>query len=120
LKIKLDENIGRRYGAPLLSAGHDVGSVSQQRMSGASDRSLVDTCRKEGRCLVTLDHEFGNPLIFDPSTHAGIVLIRLPRRATPHALLTCMRTLAAALEDSPIQGRLWIVQPGRVREYQQE
>jgi predicted nuclease of predicted toxin-antitoxin system len=120
LRIKLDENIGRRYAEPLRSAGHDVASVAQQGLLSAADRELIQVCRDEARCLVTLDAEFGNPLLFDPSMHAGIALIRLPRRWVPEALVACIKTLAAALGDSPIHGRLWVVQPDRVREYQQE
>jgi len=89
-------------------------------MAGASDRTLIDVCGAERRCLVTLDREFGNPLMYDASKHAGIALIRLRGHVTSQALLTCVETLARAIEGSPIEGRLWIVQPGRVREYQQE
>ena len=120
MKVRLDENIGRRYGEPLRSGGHDVATVAQQGMASAHDLAIIEACREERRCLVTLDSEFGNPLLFDPSTYAGIALIRLPRRWAPEALMACMKTLAPTLDDSPIDGRLWVVQPGRVREYQQE
>lgn len=120
MKIKLDENIGLRLGEPLRAAGHDVVSVAQQGMASASDRTLIEACRKERRCLVTLDLEFGNPLLFDPSKYAGIALLRLPRAGTPGTLLACMKTLALALKERPIGGRLWVVQPGRFREYEQE
>lgn len=120
MRIKLDENIGLKFAEPLRASGHDVASVAQQGMASASDRALIDTCRKEGRCLVTLDVEFGNPLLFDPSKYAGIALVRLPRVWAPTALVACMTTLAPALGERPVQGRLWIVQPGRIREYQQE
>ncbi|MFI5404064.1 MAG: DUF5615 family PIN-like protein [Planctomycetota bacterium] len=120
MRIKLDENIGLRLGEPLRAAGHDVASVAQQGMTNATDRTLIEACRKERRCLVTLDLEFGNPFLFDPSKYAGIAVLRLPRSGTPGALLACMKTLARALEEQPISGLLWVVQPGRVREYQQE
>lgn len=120
MRIKLDENVGRRYGQPLRDAGHDVSSAPEQGMAGAEDNELIQICRDERRCLVTLDVEFGSPLVYDPSQYLGIALVRLPRRWTPNALTACMVTLVAALRDSPVEGRLRIVQPDRVREYQQE
>ncbi len=120
MKVKLDENIGKRYGEPLRVAGHDVSTVAQQELEGADDQRLIRICRDDRRCLVTLDSEFGNPLLYDPSRYAGIALLRLPGRWAPGALVACVKTLAAALDHAPIDGRLWIVQPDRVREYQQE
>ncbi|MHC4956135.1 MAG: DUF5615 family PIN-like protein [Planctomycetota bacterium] len=120
MKFKLDENIGSRYSEPLRNAGHDVSTVAAQGMAGAKDERLIEVCQSESRCLVTLDAEFGNPLIHDPSQYAGIALLRLPRRWAPDALTACMASLATALESASIEGRLWIVQPDRVREYQQE
>ena len=65
MKLKLDENLPIAAGAPLSKDGHDVASVPSQRMEGTQDRDLIEVCRKEERCLVTLDVEFGNPLVYD-------------------------------------------------------
>jgi hypothetical protein len=37
-------------------AGHDVATVHDQGMSGASDEVLFAACREEFRALITLDH----------------------------------------------------------------
>ena len=58
MKFKLDENLGRAQIAQLQGSGHDVSTVAQQKMGQAEDRDLAETCRKEGRCLVTLDLNF--------------------------------------------------------------
>jgi len=55
--VKLDENIGRRGLEILASAGHDVTTVRDQRLQGASDETLFDICADEGRVLITLDRE---------------------------------------------------------------
>jgi hypothetical protein len=57
-------------------------------MQAASDAALIAACTAEARCLVTLDLDFANPLRFPPAGYAGIVV-----------------------------GKLWIIEPGRVREY---
>jgi hypothetical protein len=82
------------------------------------DRRLVEICLRERRCLVTLDLEFGNPLRFRPADYAGIVVLRLPPRATSAHIGDLVRTFAAGLSRSGVEGKLWIVQPRRIREYQ--
>jgi predicted nuclease of predicted toxin-antitoxin system len=56
VKLKLDENIGRRGLDLLRAAGHDVMTVREQDLHGAADDVLFDVCGREQRGLVTLDH----------------------------------------------------------------
>jgi hypothetical protein len=117
VKIKLDENLGERGAALFRAAGHDVASVPQQKLSGASDLQLIDVCRREARCLVTLDLDFSNPLIFRPADYSGIAVIRLPQRSMDTELWDACALLINGLESASIEGKLWIVQSGRIREY---
>ena len=115
--VKLDENLGERGATLFRAAGHDVASVPQQGLSGASDLQLIDVCRREGRCLVTLDLDFGNPLVFEPANYSGIAVLRLPQRSMDTELWDACALLIRGLESASIKGRLWIVQRGRIREY---
>lgn len=78
MKFKLDENLGRGVAALFRQKGYDVSTVPAQGFCSAADRVLIEACRKEHRCLVTLDLDFGNPLFFRPSGYAGIAVLRLP------------------------------------------
>jgi len=118
MKLKLDENLGRQVWELLRGHGHDVQTVPDERLSAVADEDLIQACRTERRCLVTLDLEFGNPLLFTPTEYAGIAVLRLPRKRSPGDLLETVETLISALSREDPAGKLWIVQKGRIRVYQ--
>ncbi len=117
MKLKLDENLGRRGADSLRAAGHDVATVAEQRLSGAKDTQLLGVCTGEGRALVTLDVDFANPIRFPPSNHAGVAVLRLASPAAFADIEAAVATLVDALSRAELHGALWIVQVGRVRVY---
>jgi hypothetical protein len=120
VRLKLDENLGNLGAELLTQAGHEVATVVEQDLRSAEDRRVIEVCRTEGRCLVTLDLDFGNPLVFNPADYAGIAVLRLPARPEPEDLFDAVRTLIGGLERENIGGKLWVVQRGRIREYEPE
>lgn len=117
MKLKLDENLGRRGAELLRQAGHDTATVTDQNLSGTEDQSLIEVCRGEGRGLVTLDLDFGNPLIFEPSEYPGIAVLRLPGNPTFTDLHRAIRLLITGLQAESFSGKLWIVEAHRIRQY---
>ena len=118
MRLKLDENFGRRGAQFLTAAGHDVATVPAEGFCQATDHEVARVCRTEGRCLVTLDLDFGNPLVFKPADHPGLAVVRLRGKAEPGDLESALSVLVAGLEGASIAGKLWIVEPARLREYQ--
>ena len=120
MKLKLDESLGRRGRQMIAAAGHDVASVADQGLEGSLDGDLLEYCPAEGRCLVTLDLEFANPLVFLPSRYPGIAVLRIPQKASATDLLMLIETLMEALKSEVLIGKLWIVEIGRIRVYEEE
>ena len=118
MKLKLDENLGQKAIKQFHQAGFDVITVAEQDMRGSSDEALIEVCRSEQRCLVTLDMGFANPLFYQPADYAGIAVIRLPKEQSMNDLLLALNTLINSLKKRAIKGQLWIVYKDRIRQYQ--
>jgi predicted nuclease of predicted toxin-antitoxin system len=125
MKFKLDENFGVRTQSLFAEFGHDVETVSQEGLSGATDADLFRFCVDEGRCLVTLDLDFADVIRFPPQQAGGIVVLRCPRNPSLPLLERLVRSFLAGIgkptnlgELTPA-GRLWIVELDRIRIHQQ-
>lgn len=115
MRFKLDENLGSRTLDRFMARGHDVETVVQEGLSGASDSALYEVCRKEQRCIVTLDLDFSDVTRFPPDAAAGIAVLRLPKGASPVMLVGLVDRLLRGAALDPVHGRLWIVESTRIR-----
>jgi predicted nuclease of predicted toxin-antitoxin system len=108
-----------------LEFGHDVQTVVQEGLSGASDTKLYEICREENRCLITLDLDFADVVRFPPRSVGGIVVIRCPRNPSLILLERLVRSFLKALGAATIlgelspAGQLWIMEIDRIRVHQQ-
>ncbi len=117
MKFKLDENLGESVRRRLAEAGHDVSTVVDQRMAGATDALVYRTCADEGRVLVSFDLDFANPFVFDPRPTAGIIVLRLPRMHGPSDVAAVVDQLVTVAADRDVEAALWIVSARGVRRF---
>ena len=120
MKFKLDENFGTRTQHIFTETGHDVHTVREESLQGATDKRIYEICCDEERCLVTLDLDFTDVVRFPPQNAGGIVVIRVPRNPSLTLLESLVRQFLQALEQMSVQHRLWIVEVGRIRVHDTE
>lgn len=114
MKFKIDQNLPIEAADLLAAAGHDAMTVYEQSLSGAPDERIVDVCKYEGRILVTADLDLSDIRRYPPSQTPGYMVLRLPRQSK-QALLDLLAKAIPMLAKRPIDGRLWIVEPDRLR-----
>jgi hypothetical protein len=103
MRFKLDENLSTHL-VPLLSeGGSDVETVAGEGLSGQPDHDIFEVCCSEGSR-------------FPPGETEGIVVLRPPRPVLSLIRIT-LESALPVLRSNPLRGKLWIVEPGRIRVY---
>ncbi len=77
MKFLFDENADRPLAEYLTSVGHDVTAVGRNYPHSIADVDILAITRREGRIVVTNDHDFGELVFFRQLPHAGVILFRL-------------------------------------------
>lgn len=114
LRFKLDENADPRWREPLAEAGYEVSTVAEESLQGAEDGIVAEACQTEERCLITVDLDVAQVLYYAPEKYAGIIVLRHPHPTLVGMTRLIRQILVALPSESPV-GRLWIVEPGRIR-----
>jgi len=119
MSFKLDENLDPRLTTLFEHAGHEADSVSGEGLSGEQDEVIFQESRRMKRTFVTLDLDFSNPFRFPPASGFGTIVLR-PARPTLPMIRNLIENLIPILGIRKVHGKLWIVEPGRIREYEPE
>jgi Domain of unknown function (DUF5615) len=106
MKFKLDENLGSVAAELIAESGHEVESVAQEKLSGASDARLFEVCIAERRCWISLDLDFADVLRFPPHNTPGIAVLRLPAGfgSSKRAVYASTRSRGRSKEESEARG----------------
>jgi predicted nuclease of predicted toxin-antitoxin system len=114
LRFKLDEKLSPEGRTLFETAGHEVATVSEESLGGAPDQVIAHACQTEKRCIVTADDDFAQIVDYPPDEYCGIIILRHPHPNLARMTALLKQMIKLLEKESPI-GRLWIVEPGRVR-----
>ncbi len=114
MRIKFDENADPRWRTPLEDVGHVISTVTEEKLQGEADATIAAVCRSLDLCLLTLDVDFAQTTTYPPTEYPGIIVLRHPK-PTLNGMLALVGQVATMLKRESPRGRLWIVEPGRVR-----
>jgi len=114
MRFKLDENADPTWRIPLEDAGHQVSTVAEEHLLGSKDTIIAKTCKDEGLCLITADMGFAQIIEYPPNRYPGIIVLRHPAPSLD-GMRKLVEQIAAAVKTRSPQGRLWIVEPARIR-----
>ena len=114
IRIKVDEDLPTEVAATLSGAGYKARTVVQQGFGGAPDELLWAAAQHEGYCLFTADKGFADARLHPPGTHAGVVLLRLPRESRAGYIRLTQRFLAGVDLES-VAGAIVVITPEAIR-----
>ena len=112
----VDEDLPGSTNSMLRRHGHKAIDVRDIGLRGASDAEIAVYTQERGLCLLTGDMGFADIRNYSPGQYPGIVVLRLPAKATSSIILTILKSLLLQTEIvNQLNGKLAIVELGRVR-----
>lgn len=77
MRFLLDESADFPLAAFLQSQGYDVTAIAHDYPHALKDHEVLAIARQEQRILITNDRDFGELIVRQKLTHAGVILFRL-------------------------------------------
>jgi hypothetical protein len=111
VNIKLDENLPEALVQTLGELGHDVDTVRIEQLKGSSDNRVWQAAQDASRFLITQDLDFSDLRRFEPGTHHGLLVVRLPHPG--RAALLDRVTALFRNEDAASWARCFVVATDR-------
>ncbi|HKO59129.1 MAG TPA: DUF5615 family PIN-like protein [Thermoanaerobaculia bacterium] len=116
MRFFIDADLPNRAAEVVQELGHDATLARSIGLAAAPDTQIVAFATANSRCLITGDFDFADVRVFDPRQYTGIVVLTLPRGAdTPYIEALIRRFFAHLDELLPLEGRLFVVTPERIR-----
>jgi len=115
MKFLLDESMPRSSVNVLEELNLEVEHIRDIGMVGVPDNEIVDYARENKEIIIAKDIEFGNILTYPPSSHCGVVILRLPFWFTARQINNVLRGFLESVEVNKLENSITIVELGRYR-----
>jgi predicted nuclease of predicted toxin-antitoxin system len=98
----------------MRALGFHVERTQDIGLQGAEDSAVLARAQETGAILVTNDKSFGNTSAYPPSSHQGVIVLKM--RADPHAVRRVHEVLRSLLEsETRFEGLLFVVDVNKYR-----
>lgn len=108
-RLLTDENVFPALVQNLRSRGYDVKDIRESGLAGASDEAVMHLALRERRALVTFDKHFADILRYPPSSHYGVILIRV-RPPIEEDVWSALENFCDKFDMSSLRGALIVVE----------
>ena len=109
----IDECVSIQTEKFLRNLKYKTVNVKDHNVSGASDKQLFRLAKKEGYILVTYDRGFGNIIKYPPSSHNGIVLLKVKNKSSMEKCHKVLKNLLNREKD--FKSALFIIDEKKYR-----
>jgi len=96
MRFLLDESAEARIATLLTAHGHDTTRIGQEYPAGLPDEEVLALAQREQRILITNDKDFGELVVREQQSHAGVILFRFPLDSTAQHKMRALEELLAA------------------------
>lgn len=116
MRFLIDEDLPRSTGNLLKLFDHEVVDVRDVGLRSAKDAEIALYAQSKKLCLVTGDFDFSDIRNYPPHKYAGIIVLNIPKNATATFIINIFKEfLKHEKLVSEMNGKLAIVEPGRIR-----
>ncbi|MBI2913533.1 MAG: DUF5615 family PIN-like protein [Chloroflexi bacterium] len=114
-RFLVDESLPKALAEQLAQSGHDAIHVADLGLTGAPDEAVHEQAVAKKAILVTGDLDFGDRRRFPGG--AGTVVVRMRKRIRIAELVRITVDVLAQLsgEIDDLEGKVLLIEPGRVR-----
>ena len=109
----IDECVSIQTEKFLKNLKYKTVNVKDHKLSGTSDNELFSLAKEKEYVLVTYDKGFGNIIEYPPSSHNGIILLKVKNKSS---MEKCHKVLQKLLsEEKELKSTLFVVDENKYR-----
>jgi len=114
VKWLIDNALSFRFSDELVRLGHDAVHMRKHLPANATDAQVLELAANQGRCVVSMDADFGTLLAATGAATPSFLMFRTTRRATPQ-LVAALVDVLPQVEADLARGAVVVIADDRVR-----